>query len=457
MQLSSIFDRFVEKSPLSVMVRGLTERVLNPEQLDEWFERTAEAQYTRDLMFSTVFDIMSDVVGTSHKSVHSAYQASRNEIAVSITSLYNKLNGIEPNTSAELVRYASGETAALIEALGGAQASLLPGFQVKLLDGNCIRNTDHRIQELRTLGAGALPGKSLVVLDPALRIPIDVFPCEDGHAQERSLLDAVLLSVTKNDLWIADRNFCVLSFVNGIDGRDGFFIIRKHGQFPYECLGKEKKVGKIETGTVYEQWINVTAEDGTIKKYRLIRVRLDKATRDGDKDLYIVTNLPKSRAHAKTVADLYRKRWTIETAFQSLERDLNSEINTLGYPSAALFGFCVALVVYMMSAVVKAAMSHVHGAETIDKEVSGYYIADELSATYCGMMIAIPSEEWRVFRTFTQNEFVSLLIQLATNMKLFKYQKHPRGPKKKTPKRKYDPKHPHVSTAKLLAARKKKG
>jgi VCBS repeat-containing protein len=81
----------------------------------------------------------------------------------------------------------------------------------------------------------------------------------------------VLLSVKKNDLWVADRNFCVLSFVNGIDGREGFFAIRKHGKFPYECLGKEKKVGKTETGTVYEQWINVNDDDGTIKKYRLIR------------------------------------------------------------------------------------------------------------------------------------------------------------------------------------------
>lgn len=104
--LNSIFDKFVEKSPLSVIVRGLAERVLNPDKLDEWFEQTAQTQYTRDLMFSTVFDIMSDVVCTSHKSVHSTYQASRDEIAVSITSLYNKLNGIESSTSAELVRYA---------------------------------------------------------------------------------------------------------------------------------------------------------------------------------------------------------------------------------------------------------------------------------------------------------------------------------------------------------------
>ena len=40
---------------------------------------------------------------------------------------------------------------------------------------------------------------------------------------------------------------------------------------------------------------------------------------------------------------MYRKRWTIETMFQELEAHLYFEINTLGYPKADLFGFCVAL------------------------------------------------------------------------------------------------------------------
>ena len=94
--LSPIFEKFVEKSPVSVMARGMMERVLNPEQLDHWFETTAQEQYTKDLLFSTVFDIMSQVVSGSRDSVHAAYQASKEDISVSVKSLYNKLNGIEP-------------------------------------------------------------------------------------------------------------------------------------------------------------------------------------------------------------------------------------------------------------------------------------------------------------------------------------------------------------------------
>ncbi len=40
--LGDVFERFVEKSPISVMVRGTLERVLGPDPLDWWYERTAK-------------------------------------------------------------------------------------------------------------------------------------------------------------------------------------------------------------------------------------------------------------------------------------------------------------------------------------------------------------------------------------------------------------------------------
>ena len=453
--LSSVFDRFVEKSPISVMSRGMMERALNPEQLDKWFEENADSQYTRDLLFSSVFDIMSQVVCGSQKSVNAAYQASKEDISVSIVSLYNKLNGIEVNTSAELVRYAAGAVAPVIKALKGNKNAPLPGFNIKLLDGNCIEATEHRIKELRQIASGALPGKSLVVYDPELRIPVDVFPCEDGHAQERSLLSHVLPTVKKRDLWVADRNFCTVLFTCGIDDRAGFFVIRQHSNLPYVFLGKEKYIGKIETGKVFEQDIVVIDHNGVEHRFRRIRISLKKATRDGDMEIFIISNMSKRSANAKTLAQLYRDRWTIETAFQELEKWFNSEINALGYPPAALFGFCVALVSYMMVSVVMAALSGTHGADTVKNKVSGYYLADEISATYRGMMIAISEDEWKDFRQMTQRQFIALLKKLSKNVKLSQFLKHPRGPKKPTPKRKGDPKRPHVSTAKLIANRKK--
>jgi len=453
--LSPVFTPFINESPISVMARGMLERVLNPEQLDEWFDITAKEQYTKGLLFSTIFDLMCQVVQGSQPTVHAAFQASKKDIAVSVNSVYNKLNGIEPATSAELVRYAAGQVEPIIlKLLGKKQQPLLEGKRIKLLDGNCIEKSQHRIEELRFIAAGPLPGKSLVVYDPRLHLPIDVFPCEDGHAQERSLLKTVLETIDCDDVWIADRNFCVVEFTCGIKKRGACFVIREHGNYPFELTGKEKYVGKIETGRVYEQRIRVRDEAGEEHTFRRIRVKLKNETRDGDTEIFIITNLSRSAANAKLVARLYRDRWTIETAFQRLAEYLNSEINTLGYPRAALFGFCVALVAYIVMSVVKAALGSVHGFDFIEKNVSGYYVANEIKGVYQGMMIVVSNEHWFVFRDMPIGDLVRLLKKLAKKVKLRKYQKHPRGPKKPQPKRVFMKNKPHVSTARILAERK---
>ena len=45
--LNPVFDQFVKKSPISVMARGMMERVLDPQQLDNWFETTADRHIPR--------------------------------------------------------------------------------------------------------------------------------------------------------------------------------------------------------------------------------------------------------------------------------------------------------------------------------------------------------------------------------------------------------------------------
>ena len=102
--LGHVFARFVEKSPVSVMVRATLERVLGADRLDLWYQRTAQKQYTRELLFSTIYDLMSQVVFCMQPSVRAAYRAQDADVGTSIVSVYNKLNGLETHTSSELVR-----------------------------------------------------------------------------------------------------------------------------------------------------------------------------------------------------------------------------------------------------------------------------------------------------------------------------------------------------------------
>lgn len=218
---------------------------------------------------------------------------------------------------------------------------------------------------------------------------------------------------------------------------------------PYEEQGALKFIGKCDTGRVFEQWITIDNGDGKSVTIRRIVIKLKSKTRDGDKEIVLLTNLPKKAASAITVASLYRKRWSIETVFQELESHLHSEINTLAYPRAALFGFSVALVAYNMMSVVKAAIRKVHDEDTVKNHISGYYIAGEIERTQAGMAVAIPDSEWKFVLDMDDKKFADLLIELAENIEIKKYKKSKRAPKK-PPHPRIESSSPHVSTFKLL-------
>ena len=186
---------------------------------------------------------------------------------------------------------------------------------------------------------------------------------------------------------------------------------------------------------------------------RRITVELGTPTRDGEAEVHILTNLPAEVADALTIADLYRRRWSVEAAFGELATCLHGEIETLGYPKAALFAFCVALVSYNVMSVVKASLRSAHGEEAVEG-LSFYYLADEAAGTHRGMMIAIPEDEWAVFHGLTAAAFGKVLRDLAAGVRLSAYRKQVRGPKRPPPKRESGAKVKHVSTAKLLEERK---
>jgi IS4 transposase len=443
--INGIFERFVENVPLTVMVRAILERIFAPDALDEWFEQAAEKQYTRDLLFSTVVGLMSLVVMGTYPSVSAAYKGFEKVIGVSKVALYAKINGMEPNVAEGLVRHTSEQLLQVQSELTAAHVPILPGYEIRIIDGNHIAGTEHRLKVLRSESAGALPGQALVVLDPDRELVVDVFLEEDGHAQERSILPRVLEQVQAKQVWIADRNFCTSDFLTEIHGKQAFFVIREHQRLGWTEITPLQGVGHNESGKLFEQTIQLT--NGVL--VRRVVIHLKKPTRHGDEQVAILSNSPVEIV-ASTIAELYVKRWKVETMFQVITDTFHCELNTLGYPRAALFVFCMALVSFNILSTVRAALKQVHGKETIETELSNYYVVEDVQSTWRGMEIAIPLEDWRIFIQMSLAEFVQSLRNCAEEVNLKRFHKSTRGPKKPTTKKKFDPKHPHVSTARLL-------
>lgn len=458
MALDAVLERFIEECPVPVMARLALQRAISPTWVDEVFEKHSERQYTRELLFSTTVNLMSQVTLGFRPSLHAAAENCK-DLPVSITSLYNKVNHTEPQVLRALTQGSAARLAPVIRPFQKGREPFLKGYRPRILDGNHLPASQKRLKVLRGFRGAALPGFSLVVYDPDLELIVDLEPSECAHAQERALMDSVLPRVEKGDLWVADRNFCTCKILFAIADAEAVFAFREHGANPNPTVrSKWKKLGRTETGMVYEQKVSIQDAEGRTLLLRRVRIKLDVPTEDGDTEIRILTNLPRS-VKGQKVAELYRKRWGIEGMFQRLESVVKSEVRTLGYPKGALLAFGVSVLAYNVLSVIQRAVASVHQGELKEEEfdLSPYYVALDVKAYYEGMKVAVPVEAWERFDEMTPGQLSRELRRVARRVQPKKLRNHPRSKPRVKPKKGYAPRKDvrrHISTAKALLAGK---
>jgi len=332
MLAEELLAEYARKAPVPVMLRGILENVLAPSRLNAIFEHEAQKQYTRELTFAMIVDLMCRVVTRVHPSPHAAYRE---------------------------------------------RAAELP-------DGNALH---------------------------------------------------------------------------------------------WELAGERRSLGRTERGSVYEQAVRLSNEQGQEMLIRRITIELDQPTRDGETELHLLTNLPAEAAEGLPLARLYLVRWRIETAFADLTVPLCCEIKSLGSPPAAIFAFATAVVCYNAIQVPQAAIAAAREppptpapaatttavsapaatpavnvpVRSIRDELSMYYIAHEVSSLWRGIDLLSPQRLWDdQFAALTSHDLAARLRTLAANVHLPALRKRP--PSQRPPKR-TSPSKPgsHVSTAKILA------
>jgi hypothetical protein len=183
---------------------------------------------------------------------------------------------------------------------------------------------------------------------------------------------------------------------------------------------------------------------------RLVRIRLSEPTRDGDRELELVTDLP-SQVSAQTIAAAYRQRWRIETAFAQLDKVFEGEIASLAQPRAALLSFALALAAFNTLAVVQAALRKKHGAEKIRNELSIFHLGENVQHAEAALEILLDDSDWTArYAPLTPGQLASELLRLAEYVNLARLRKSRRGPQKPAPPRVTLKNRPHFSTARVL-------
>jgi hypothetical protein len=118
-----------------------------------------------------------------------------------------------------------------------------------------------------------------------------------------------------------------------IVAQKGHFIIRQHQSLPWQATDDFCLVAQSDRAIVSRAKHHPgSADDGQRLLARRIKVSLEEPLRNGEKEIFILTNLPSdSVAGARTratvasellIAQIYRKRCQLETLFQVLTENL---------------------------------------------------------------------------------------------------------------------------------------
>src|SRR3954463_14632305 len=449
--LPAILNPFVAGAPAAVMTRIALDWILDGTPLDELFDEVAAGQYTRELTLTHFVQVMLDVASGHRPSPRAAFVRRELTRVASLSAFYRKLNRMELAIPEAVVRRTATRARQLIAASGGLMPEPVAGYAVRILDGNILTGTEHRITPLRTTASAGLPGRSLAVHEPASGLILDLILEEDAHRQERALVERV--EVRPGQLWIMDRNFCVRSLIFRIARREASFLVRWHRlTLPFVPAGRLQACGRCATGEVFEQPIDVADGEGGVHRLRRIVLKLDEPTRDGETEIVLVTNLP-AEVTARQCCEAYRGRWRIEGHYQLLTELLHCEVPGLGYPRAALFAFSMSAVAGNALAVLKGNLRVAHGLE-VAAEVSDFALVAEVAEVYSGMMVAVPPAAWPRLAECAAAEVAGLLNELAERVPVHRLFRSRRGPKKPRPKRSSGGRSPHVSNKKLLDRRR---
>lgn len=455
--VAKLIEQMADKAPAAMLFRGLIERTLSDRVLDEIFNDYRQHQVESPILFSHLVNMLSSVVTRANKSVNAAHQAADHDY--SRQALYDKLKGVETPVSSALLRVSTEQLIKTRTSTKITHPDVIKGFHTFIIDGKTYNATEHRLVESRTDARAPLPGRAVALLDTRHQMFIDVQCDANAHRCERKIAETLLeRQLRPGALYIGDRNFSDGHVLEYFFRKKAYFIIRQHGSCPArrEIAGQKRVYkGKDSEGQrVYEQFIEIQLANGIWQEVRRVTVVLSSPTRNGDKELHLLTNLP-GRVRAPRIGDAYQTRWTIENCFGHLSRALNAEIRTLCYPGAAGLCFSLAMLVFnVMSLVRTLLLKHGQSSERYEiNDVSYYYLADEICRSQFAMDELVTRQQWSAFATMSATEFAQFLRSTASTASLARYRKHARGPTKPRPKRRFNGTR-HVATQKILETRK---
>ena len=181
------------------------------------------------------------------------------------------------------------------------------------VDGSTLEGLFRKLDALKDTPAGALAGKICTVIDLATRLPEHIWYHAEPLAHDTNFLSKILSLAHGDTLWIFDRGFYDFAFFDDLLERKAHFITRLKTNAVFRVQS-----ALCHTADMRDRLITLGGTETCQHTLRLIEVRFGALWYS-----YLTSVLDPAILPAETVADLYRRRWRIEEAFQVVKRLLN--------------------------------------------------------------------------------------------------------------------------------------
>lgn len=168
MDARTLLDRLHQQAPFAGMVRGAIDWFFEPEFLDALAEEAYRTNYTRDIHFADLVELLLPVVFQPGRTVRSSSRGNPRLAAVAtLASFYGKLNGVDPGVSRALVGRTAGRAAAVSTGEATPAGPPVPGYRLLTLDDNHLAATERRLDGLSACTACRGRGWCCVSSPPA--------------------------------------------------------------------------------------------------------------------------------------------------------------------------------------------------------------------------------------------------------------------------------------------------
>jgi len=184
-----------------------------------------------------------------------------------------------------------------------------------IVDGSTLEALFRKLKALEDAPIGQLAGKMCAVIDLATHYPVDIWFSEQARAFDTNFTSNILKLIKPRTLLLLDRGFYDFRFFADLIAKECHFITRPKSNAKIEVVRWLSDTDEVKDMLV--RW-GTGQNDTPILMVRLVKVRFESQWHS-----YITSVLEPEILPPYVVADLYRRRWRIEEAFNILKRVLN--------------------------------------------------------------------------------------------------------------------------------------